>query len=181
MPDAPGCVWLRQACSDLDAGERLRSPPTPAFYCQAVSKYQQAVEKAIKGIVADLQAGGVPLVHIGRREDFRHGVRVFAAALIRIPRKPRNADLPNLLYGLLYPLLGEIHALDSLVPKRPAAGVLAPRNTEYPYQDRSAGWRAPADPGSFDPQQDVERFRKLAHKTVRDAGKILTAIARRPR
>jgi hypothetical protein len=40
-------AWLRQAESDFRSGERLVGTENP---CQAVAKYQQAVEKSVKAI-----------------------------------------------------------------------------------------------------------------------------------
>jgi|WetSurMetagenome_2_1015567.scaffolds.fasta_scaffold99793_2 hypothetical protein len=180
MPDGPGHIWLTQALCDLRTGERLLGSE-PCFYCQVISKYQQAVEKAVKGIVADLQIGHVSLRGIGPKQDYQHGADVFAQALIRIPRSPQNLELHSLVYGLLAPRSPVIQSLDSLAPRRPAPGARARRNTEYPYQDSSGKWRAPADPDSFDRHHDVERYRKLAQKVVREARNILAAIARRPK
>jgi hypothetical protein len=180
MPDGPGQVWLRQSSADLQTAEGLRNFG-PSFFCQVISKCQQAVEKAIKAIVADLQAGGVPLIGIGRKHDYQHGVLRFAEALIRIPRSGQNRELHGLVSALLNDYRrGEIRALDAMVPRRPNPGALSPLNTEYPYQDSTGRWMAPADQGSFDRKRDVERFRKLALKVVPEASKILAAIARRP-
>jgi len=180
MPDGPGQVWLRQSSADLQTAEGLRNFG-PSFFCQVISKCQQAVEKAIKAIVADLQTGGVPLMGIGPKHEYKHGVLVFADALVRIPHSGQNREL----YGLVSALLndyrrGEIRAIDAMVPRRPKPGALSPLNTEYPYQDSTGRWRAPADPGSFDREHDVERFLKLARKVVPEAGKILAALTRRP-
>ena len=178
MPDGPGQVWLRQSSADLQTAEGLRNFG-PSFFCQVISKCQQAVEKAIKAIVADFQAGGV--MSISRKHDYHHDVFVFADALIHIPRSGQNRELHGLVSALLNDYRrGEIRALDAMVPRRPNPGALSPLNTEYPYQDSTGRWRAPADQGSFDRKRDVERFLELARKIVPEAGKILAAIARRP-
>jgi hypothetical protein len=183
MPKGPGQVWLRQADSDRIAGQAL-GRGNEWLYCQAVSKYQQAVEKAVKGIVSDLQAGDVRLINISRKHDRSHRALLFTEALLRLPRSRQNREVNNLIFGLLnrVDILSGIRALDALVPTFPAqSGYLHPRNTEYPYQQADSTWRAPADTGSFDRERDVERFRSVAEHVFQGARRILSAIARRPK
>ena len=51
-------AFIEQAISDLKAGHTLYSPQHPESFCQATSKYQQAVEKAVKGLASVMHDGG---------------------------------------------------------------------------------------------------------------------------
>ena len=52
-------LWLSQAHSDLAASGRVLIPTDGRTYCQAISKYQQAVEKTVKALGAALHSNGI--------------------------------------------------------------------------------------------------------------------------
>jgi HEPN domain-containing protein len=167
-------AWLRQAGSDLAAAKLCYIPTDEQTSCHAVAKHQQAVEKSIKGIVAGLNDTGVLKVHTG----FNHDVERLVSALVHLPHAAGNKDIQNRINGLLNEHhRSEIRAICALAPKRPIAGELARRNTEYPYQNQDATWRAPADKESFGPK-DAERFRRIAHNLYEGASRVVSAMYR---
>lgn len=179
-PKAPGEVWLKQAESDLMAAERLAGGGEK-LYCQTVSKCQQAVEKAVKGIASDLEARGIPLIGLPATAGSKHSALTFTEAFRRIAPSSQNHEVKAHISGLLNErgVMSGICDLDALVPAFPKGGALHPRNTEYPYQQNNGTWRAPAEHGSFGPQE-VERFRGIAEIVVGRTSRIISAIARRP-
>ena len=54
-----------------------------------------------------------------------------------------------------------------------------PKNTEYPYQETSTAWRAPADARTFE-LRDLRRYRYVAEKVRVKAEKAVTAIMHSP-
>jgi len=167
-------AWLHQAASDLAAGDRCYDPKVEATMCHAIAKHQQTVEKSVKAIVAAPTDKGVINVATG----FRHDVERLVSVLMRLPYQQANRDIQNRIHGLLNEYhRGEIKAICHLAPKRPAAGELARRNTEYPYQNRDGTWRAPSDDGSFG-KKDVDRFRGIANRILEGCSRIVSAIYR---
>ncbi|MDD4889087.1 MAG: hypothetical protein PHU85_04090 [Phycisphaerae bacterium] len=171
MGECPGKLWSRQARSDKDAGNRLALKADPASFCHAIAKYQQAVEKSIKGIVASLRdAGELKDTPIGRG----HRVDKHVTALVRRGH-PQN-DIWSKIAGLLRQDRRDlIETLGKLAP-RLRLGEKASRNTEYPYQNPDESWRVPCDTDSFDWHRDVWRFRLLAEKIVSEADRIIDAV-----
>ena len=167
-------AWLHQAASDLAASDRCYDHRAEETICHAIAKHQQAVEKAVKAIVAALNDRGVINVATG----FRHDVERLVSVLTRLPHRPSNKEIQNQIHGLLNEHhRGEIKAICLLAPKRPGAGELARRNSEYPYQNRDGTWRAPSDDGSFG-KRDIERFRLVANRILDGSFRIVSAIYR---
>ena len=54
------------------------------------------------------------------------------------------------------------------------------RRPGYPFQDAQGQWTYPAAEGVFSPDE-VQQFRALAYRVLDGAGRIVSAIRRRPR
>lgn len=163
---------LEQAKADRKAAERFVEDDAGTGRCHAIAKWQQTVEKAIKSIVAALHQAGI----LGAGYYPRHDVERYVGALIRLPRQPGHQTVQSKLHGLLdQQTRAGIRALDGLAPRRPAG-----RNTEYPFQDDMGQWTYPAAPGVFS-EEEVGRFRELAHRVLEGAARIVSALRRRPR
>jgi HEPN domain-containing protein len=48
-------AWLRQAQSDRESAERVLDLGDEPTFCHGIAKFQQAVEKSIKALVAALR------------------------------------------------------------------------------------------------------------------------------
>src|SRR5262249_22126007 len=132
-------AWLFQAHADLACADKILDINDPSTYCHSIAKYQQAVEKAIKALVAALRDSRGLSIQIG----WTHPVERFMSVLTRLPRSSANRDLQNIIHGLFDETTrGALRALDRLVPRRPPSGLHPERNTEYPFQ-MSGDWRAP--------------------------------------
>lgn len=164
-------AWLYQALADRQAAELFMSDEAGAGRCQAISKWQQTVEKSVKALVSALHDAGI----LGAGFRPRHEVERYVAMLVRLPRAAGNRTIQHLLHGLLDQKTREgIKALDGLAPQMPPR-----RNTEYPFQDTSGGWTYPAAEGVFS-QEEVQQFRALAHRVQDGAGRIVSVLRRRP-
>jgi len=165
-------AWLLQASADRSAAERLVADEEGTGSCHAIAKWQQTVEKAVKALVSALREARV----FGTGVRARHEVERYVDALLRLPRGEGNRTIQKLLYGLLdQNTRTAIKALDSLAPTMPPR-----RNTEYPFLDASGRWTYPAAEGVFS-REEIRTFRDLAHRVLEGAGRIVSAIRRRPR
>ena len=174
MPEPPGRLWLNQAHSDLDAARRLFDTDDDSSFCQAISKYQQVVEKSVKAMAAAVRDAGISPINTG----FAHEVEKIVSALVFLPRGKAPTDIRNRISGLLHEgHRSEIRALCALAPKRPGPGELARRNTEYPFQRPDGSWIAPHESGAFE-LSDVERFRDLASRISDGSARIVSALER---
>lgn len=90
-------AWMAQARSDYRAAQRLDNHQDPTIRCQAVSKYQQCVEKSIKAILDKLHAAGL----VAQGSDNRHPVARYAQTFALIPRARGNRNLLNQLSAAL--------------------------------------------------------------------------------
>ena len=164
-------AWLYQAQADRQAAERFVGDERGTGRCHALAKWQQTVEKAVKALVSALHDAGI--LSTGIRT--RHDVARYVSMLIRLPRSRDNQAIQNHLHGLLdQNTRAGIKALDGLAPQLPPR-----RNTEYPFQDAQGEWTYPAAKGVFS-QDEVQRFRALAHRVLEGARPIVSAIRRRP-
>jgi hypothetical protein len=173
-------AWLEQAISDRSAAELLADGEDVGRWCHAIAKYQQAVEKAVKAIVAALREGRMSFNEIG----YRHEVQPFVRILTHVPRAPRARGRPDIA-GHLSRLLDQrtrdsIRELEALIPKQPPRGELHRRNTEYPFQDARSQWTYPAARDTFS-REEVQRFRDLSHRIADGASRIIAALRRAPR
>ena len=76
-------AWMRQAESDFRAAQRVDVPADPRTRCQAISKYQQCVEKSVKAVLDKLHAAGL----VGSRSDRGHKVARYATVSGVSPRR----------------------------------------------------------------------------------------------
>jgi hypothetical protein len=166
-------AWMQQAESDYRAARRVDNNADPRTRCQAISKYQQCVEKSVKGVLDRLNTAGITNAH----SDSRHHVARYAAVFINVPRTARQASgLLNQLASLFTnTIVEQIVLLDSLVPEYPAAGALAGRNHEYPFQVTAADWRAPSDEDAFT-AGEMRRIRSCAGTLIRGLRRIFDAL-----
>lgn len=165
-------AWLRQANSDLASVWRLLNPHDESLNCQAAAKCQQTVEKAVKGLLAALDDAGFLGCNVGRRHD----VDRYLALLVRRARFPGEIQRGvNLLFN--HQRREEIRAIERLIPRWTEPGLLAARNSEYPYQPSADVWAAPADPGVF-LDSEIELYRKLAYDILRGCEKLVSALQR---
>ena len=162
-------AWLNQAIADRNAAESLAADERSTGRCHAIAKWQQTVEKAVKGIVSALHDAGV--LQSGVRA--KHDVERYVALLVRLPRTAGNRTIQQYLHGLLdQATRAGIKALDALAPQFPAH-----RNTEYPFEVAGGQWTYPAAKDVFS-SEEVQQFRTIAHRLVDGAGRIISAIRR---
>jgi hypothetical protein len=175
MPDAGAHLWISQADSDRLAALRLYDPADHRTYCQVISKYQQIVEKIVKALAVAARDAGI--VTLGGM--YKHDLEKMITGLRLMPPSKTPLSIRDRVGRVLDSYwVGEIKALTSLAPKRPAGpGILHARNTEYPFETGPGVWTAPALPESFDPG-DVERYRRVAEKVYRDLREIISAVER---
>ena len=167
-------AWLIQADSDYVAANRILTTSDGLTFCHTIAKYQQAVEKSIKGLVAALTESGVFGHQVGRP----HEIERFMSVLCRLPRDPDYKSIQSQIHGLLNETVrGEIHAIEALIPRWPRTGQLHARNTEYPFNDVPGSWRAPAEADVFT-RTEVDRFRQLAFRFVQGCKRIMSALSR---
>src|SRR5437016_3140850 len=109
-------AWMQQAESDFRTAHLIDNGQDARTHCQAISKYQQCVEKSVKGVLDKLYAAG--LIRTG--SDRSHSVARFAAVLSGFPATSDTRDLRNQLRRLFsVNVLEQINLLDSLVPQYP--------------------------------------------------------------
>lgn len=166
-------AWMRQAISDFRIAQHIDNDRTPQTRCQAISKYQQSVEKSVKAVLDKLHAAG--LIRSG--SDRRHAVARYAEVLGGFPADTKDRRyLLNALRRLFSPsVIDQIQLLDSLVPEYPAPNTLARRNHEYPFQDDAGNWHAPSDANVFS-AGEIKRIRSCAGRLVPRLAKILEAL-----
>ncbi len=165
-------AWMRQAESDFRTAHRVDNDQDSRTRCQAISKYQQCIEKSVKSVLDRLYAAG--LVRNG--SDRSHKVARYVSVLKRFPKTKNSRDLLDRLRRLFTdPVVEQIGLLDSLVPEYPVPGALAKRNHEYPFQDATGGWHAPCDNDVFT-AAEMRRIRHCAGMLVRDLRRVLDAL-----
>jgi hypothetical protein len=158
--------------ADRQAAERFVADEVGTGRCHAIAKWQQTVEKAVKALVSALHDAGI----LGASFLPRHKVERYVGVLIRLPRASGNRTIQQSLHGLLdQNTRAGIRALDGLTPRLPTL-----RNTEYPFQNAHGQWTYPAAEAVFS-QDEVQRFRDLAHRVLDRAGRIVSGIRRQPR
>jgi hypothetical protein len=173
-------AWIRQAAADRAAAERERAfagQSERPSWCHAVAKYQQAIEKYIKSIVAALRECGVRgILPIG----YDHRVQNHLRMLRRIPGGGAGRSIQSKLRELLDPQTRQsIWKLENLAPRQPAPGDPHSRNTEYPFNTTQGGWTFPAAPDSFS-VAEVGEFQKLLARVSYFATNIVSALRRGP-
>jgi hypothetical protein len=182
MPEPPAEAWREQAQSDWKAAGRLLLVEDKSTYCQALSKYQQTVEKSIKMVLAALRDQGRTRYNTGRDHNVEQHMRAILDAFKHQPVPQRHRLPVDGFHGILTQRKNQINDLCSLAPKWPKKkGDLFARNTEYPYQDQEDPtiWRAPAEPRSFT-RKELGDYRYLAERILTAAEKAVSAIKRSP-
>jgi hypothetical protein len=163
---------MQQAESDYRTAQRVDNDADARTRCQAISKYQQCVEKAVKAVLDKLHSED--LVRSG--SDRNHKVERYASVLTGFPTTNDSRDLLNQLRHLFTDsVVKQIRLLDSLVPEYPAKGDLAKRNHEYPFQDVVGDWRSPSDRDAFT-HGEVKRMRNCAGMLIPRLRQILEAL-----
>jgi HEPN domain-containing protein len=163
---------MQQAESDFRTAQRVDNNADARTRCQAISKYQQCVEKSVKGVLDRLHDSGITKA----RSDRSHKVARYAAVFTNIPRTRDTSGLLNQLARLFSDtVVQQINLLDSLVPEYPAAGALAARNQEYPFQETVSDWRAPSDENAFT-IGEIKRIRNCAGSLIVGLRTILDAL-----
>ncbi len=174
MAEAGGHLWISQADSDWWAAGRVFDPLQERSYCQAISKYQQTIEKSIKAIAAALRDRLILSVPIG----YKHDVVRIVSALRRPARAADKSDIQHHINRFLNKhLIAEIKVIDSFAPRRPPPGALHAKNTEYPFEGIAGDWTTPALNAVFT-IHDVNRFRQLANRVHINAKEIVSALRR---
>ena len=139
-------AWMMQAESDFRSAQRVDNDDDPQTRCQAISKYQQCVEKSVKSILDRLHDAGITKEH----SDGKHHVGRYVAAFRNMPRSRETSNLLNQLAGQFTDtIVTQINLLDSLVPQYPKRPAMAARNHEYPFQQTATDWRAPSEADVF--------------------------------
>jgi hypothetical protein len=167
-------AWMQQAESDYRTAQRVDIDQDARTRCQAISKFQQCVEKSVKGVLDKLNAAG--LVREG--SDRSHRVARYVAVLTRFPTTRDTRDLLRQMRRLFTDrVIEQINLLDSLVPEYPATGALARRNHEYPFQNAADDWRSPSDEDAFT-AGETRRVRHCAGVLLPGLRRILDALDR---
>lgn len=161
--------WLEQVNSDFAAANAVFDQEKASTYCQAISKYQQVVEKSINVIDAVLREQRI-LVNRAKAE---HYPLKMINRLVRLPLR-RKSDLATNMQRLFIRWGADIYDLCDLAPELPSKGELYQRNTEYPFQNADESWTAPSEPTSFTLAQ-VHRFEAVAINLRWEAQIIATA------
>jgi hypothetical protein len=173
-------AWSKQAAADYAAAERERAfaeRSATESWCHAVAKYQQAVEKAIKSIVAALRECGVRGVPA---TGYDHQVQDHLRLLRRLPGGGAGRSIQSKLKEFLDAQTRDsIRHLENLAPRRPAPGTPHARNTEYPFNAAGGAWTYPAATDSFS-VAEVNEFRKLTGRVSYYARNIVSALRRGP-
>jgi hypothetical protein len=165
-------AWMQQAESDFRAAQRVDNDADARTRCQAISKYQQCVEKSVKSILDKMHHAGVTRT----RSDRAHPVARYAAVFRNIPRARDTGDLLNQLSRLFTDaIVDQMELLDSLVPQYPGRGALAGRNHEYPFQRTIADWRAPSDADAFT-AGEMRRIRNCAGSLIIGLRRIFDSL-----
>ena len=165
-------AWMEQAQSDFRTAQRVDNAHDARSRCQAISKYQQCVEKSVKSVLDKLHSANL----VRTRSDRAHRVARYAAVLSAFPATRDSRDLLNQLRTLFSDrIVQQIDLLDSLVPEYPPPGTLARRNHEYPFQDAAGDWHAPSEEHAFTPGE-IKRIRHCAGLLVRRLGEIFEAL-----
>lgn len=173
MSEPSAKLWLVQVESDLAAAERVRDEQDERTWCQALAKYQQAVEKSVKAVFAAMKDYGLGLPPLG----YDHDVSKLISMMGKLP-KAADKTLQQHVDGLLTRYhREEIAAISALAPRKPDArlGQLHRLNTEYPYEVSAGVWSAPAVAGTFSRKQ-LDRFGSLAIYLFAGACKIVSAL-----
>jgi len=141
-------AWVVQFRSDFAAAELLLQKADATTYCQAISKYQQTVEKSVKAMVAAVNDLGSDLTVTAS-----HLPVTEIDSLLQLRRVIDNVSVDRLAQIFRQHRLA-VEGLCKLAPKWPEDGQSFARNTEYPFVI-DGKWSAPAVDGAFTLQETV--------------------------
>jgi HEPN domain-containing protein len=74
-------AWMQQAESDFRTAQRVDNEDDARTRCQAISKYQQCVEKSVKGVLDKLHEAGL----VRDASDRSHRIARYAVVLSAFP------------------------------------------------------------------------------------------------
>ena len=175
MANPSAAQWLRQAQSDFHCADRGVLREDTATFCHAIAKYQQAVEKALKGLVVALN-----LIEPTRDHEATEELKELTAFIFN-PQGRRNRNFVSRISHLMSNQnRTAIRSLLLLAPKYPEVNELARRNTEYPFQDAAGEWKIPSDEDAFS-LQELDQFRLIANTIVKGASEIIVERDLAPR
>jgi hypothetical protein len=165
-------LWFRQATSDFHCGELIRATNDITLRCHAIAKYQQCMEKAVKGVVRSLNESKVTQEQPSMRHDLDHEMDI----LKRLPvsaKTPPNSPVGRIKRHLDARMRSDLQRCMSIAPTRPVEGV-QPRNTEYPFHKPTGTWMIPASADAFT-DDEVAEMRAIAARTLHWADEITFA------
>lgn len=168
-------AWLAQLQSDFAAAKRVYVEADETTYCQAISKYQQTVEKSVKAMVAVIIDLGIDFMlpstsHLPDRE---------IEALLRLSRAVDNSSV-DAIKRIFGKHRNDIEWLCRLAPSWRGEGLPAVRNTEYPFlagPNKVHDWTVPASPDTFS-RAEVERARRITWQFHRQAIRFAQTVKR---
>lgn len=169
-------AWVLQAKSDLAAAQAVLKEGDVSTFCQALAKYQQVTEKSVKGMVAALNELGISQPSISGNHNLAHEMNGLDAV------RRKRPDLDDTSIGMIDRLLRghktDVMWLSALAPSGPK-GQVYPKNTEYPFNDASAGgWTAPAASDVY-ALAEVKRAHSLAWPLHQIAARFASSLRRR--
>ncbi len=141
-------AWIVQVESDFAGAERLLQKSDATSYCQAISKYQQTVEKSVKAMVAAVNDLGSDLAVTASHLPVNE-----IDALLRLRRVIDNASVDRLA-KIFKQHRAAVETLCGLAPRWPEDGKSFARNTEYPFLS-GGKWTAPAVEGTFTLEETI--------------------------
>ena len=156
-------AWIVQIESDFTTAELLFVRADETTYCQAISKYQQTVEKSVKAMVAAVNDLGSDLTVTASHLPVSE-----IDGLLRLRRMINNASV-NRLAKIFNQHRAAVESLCRLAPRWPDDGKTFARNTEYPFIVNGE-WTAPAVGKTFTLQEAVnaQSTAKAFHKAAID-------------
>lgn len=168
--------WVFQAKSDLAAAQAVYREADSSTYCQAIAKYQQTVEKSVKGMIAALQELGLSGFQFGGG----HSLDPEMKHLDTLRRKP---DLAASSAGIINQIVAghgaDITQLCALAPSMRSTAHGFPRNTEYPFNDSSVeGWTAPSVDGVYT-REEVSKAHRTAWRVHHSVARLVSSLRRR--
>lgn len=169
---------MKQAESDFACATYLQALSDSTMYCHIVAKFQQAVEKSIKSLVAVLAEANI----IDLKIKFNHDLEGYMRALHKFSNSHKHRERNRALEDRIQALFSDFHrqeieALTRFAPKQPAPGARFGRNTEYPFQNADGNWTVPSQEGVFR-AEEIERFQRIAIRILDGVQRIITTLDR---
>jgi HEPN domain-containing protein len=170
-------AWLLQAASDFAAAAAVFDKADASTYCQSIAKYQQTVEKSVKGMIAALNEQEICSLPISHNHELTHEIKSLNS-LRRTGLKFYDKNLVDKINATLNKRKTQVEWLSDFAPTGPKNRTYS-KNTEYPFNAASPdSWAAPAGVGSFS-VADVTTAYNLAQKLHKQANDVITSLLRR--